>query len=348
MIQYDWKSILIGGNYAKMSKKRNLLILSFLLALLFTFSSNDIGKAATLNDIPADYASEINFLLDRGVIIGYPGGIFNPDKNVTRAEAATMIGRAIGLDGTERETSFHDVGKDSYASGYIQSAVEKGIITGYGNKKFGPGDPITRGHMAFLLQRAFNLTEESNVGFKDVTRPDAQTQAINRIASAGLTNGYPDGTYRPDLPITRVQYALFVARGLNQDFRVPVVTKPPVTKPIVALDPGHGGTDPGAIGNGMYESDINLSVALKAEKLLNQMGIQVVMTRRDDRTLGLKTDRIPVGVNANADAFVSIHANSNGTDTTANGTETYYSTASTEPMIVNNLQPLSKIVCILL
>ena len=53
------------------------------------------------------------------------------------------------------------------------------------------------------------------------------------------------------------------------------------------------------------------------------------MTRRDDRTLGLTTDRVPVGVNANADAFVSIHANSNGTDTTANGTETYYSTAST-------------------
>ena len=40
-----------------------------------------------------------------------------------------MIGRANGLDGTQRETSFPDVGKDSYASGYIQSAVEKGIIT---------------------------------------------------------------------------------------------------------------------------------------------------------------------------------------------------------------------------
>ena len=312
-----------------MSKNRKLLILTFLLAFLFTFSSNDIGKAATLNDIPADYASEINYLLDRSVIIGYPGGYFYPDKNVTRAEAATIIGRAIDLDGTQRETSFPDVGKESYASGYIQSAVENGIITGHDNHTFRPEDPITRGHMAFLLQRAFSLTGEGSIKFKDVTRTDAQTAAINLIASAGLTNGYPDGTYKPDLPITRVQYALFVARGLNQDFRVSVVTQPVVSKPIIALDPGHGGTDPGAIGNGLYESEINLSVALKVEKLLNQKGIQVVMTRRDDRTLGLTTDRVPVGVNANADAFVSIHANSNGTDTTANGTETYYSTAST-------------------
>ena len=75
--------------------------------------------------------------------------------------------------------------------------LKRGLLQDTDNQTFGPEDPITRGHMAFLLQRAFSLTEEGNVEFKDVTRTDAQTQAINRIASAGLTNGYPDGTYKP-------------------------------------------------------------------------------------------------------------------------------------------------------
>ena len=52
-------------------------------------------------------------------------GQFKPKRNVTRAEAAIMLGRALKLDGTQRTTSFSDVGASAKASGYIQSAVEK-------------------------------------------------------------------------------------------------------------------------------------------------------------------------------------------------------------------------------
>ena len=95
----------------------------------------------------------------------------------------------------------------------------------------------------------------------------------------------------------------------------------------IAIDPGHGGSDPGAIANGIYEKELNLDVSLRVEKLLKAKGIGVVMTRRDDTYPSL-SKRVEIAVNSNADAFVSIHGNK-FTQESANGTETYYSTAST-------------------
>lgn len=272
-----------------------------------------------LSDIPTNFSEEINFLIGLKVIDGYPDQTFRPTKNVTREEAATMIGRALGLDGTLRKTSFPDVKAGTFGSGFIQSAVEKGIITGHTDGSFKPNDPMTRGQMAFLLQRAFEFSEKGNIYFKDVALTGSQYDAISMIAAAGLTNGFPDGTFKPLQNITREQFALFVARGKNDAFRVEVIPAHRIT-----IDPGHGGKDPGAIGyNGLKEKELNLDIALKVEKLLKEKGIQVVMTRRDDTFITLE-NRVKIAVDSKSDTFVSIHGNSN-TNTSANGTETFYS-----------------------
>jgi N-acetylmuramoyl-L-alanine amidase len=100
-------------------------------------------------------------------------------------------------------------------------------------------------------------------------------------------------------------------------------TQPTGIRKIV-LDPGHGGKDPGATGaGGIAEKDIVLSVAKKlAAKLRKEMGIQVVLTRNDDRFIALE-DRTAVANAENADLFLSLHMNasSNGD---ARGIETYY------------------------
>lgn len=299
-------------------------LFTFLTAFVFVFSLAGQGSAASLSDIPGDAASEINYLIDRNIITGYPDGTFRPNQNITRDEAAIMIGKALDLNGQQRATDFPDVSAGSLASGYIQSAYERGIITGKLDGTYAPKDPMTRGQMAFILQRAFDLTEKSNVYFLDIALSGAQYDAIDKIATAGLTNGYSDGTYRPAANVTRAEFALFVARGLNDAFRVEIAASDRIT-----IDAGHGGDQPGAIGlYGMLEKDINLSVALKVENLVKQMGIQVVMTRRDDSTLSL-SDRVNTAVISHSDTFVSIHSNSNGDDTTANGTETFFSTAAT-------------------
>jgi N-acetylmuramoyl-L-alanine amidase len=90
------------------------------------------------------------------------------------------------------------------------------------------------------------------------------------------------------------------------------------------LDPGHGGKDPGAIGSGgIAEKDIVLSIAKKlAAKLRREMGIQVVLTRSDDRFVALE-DRTAMANAEDADLFVSLHMNASP-NSEARGIETYY------------------------
>jgi N-acetylmuramoyl-L-alanine amidase len=92
----------------------------------------------------------------------------------------------------------------------------------------------------------------------------------------------------------------------------------------IVLDPGHGGKDPGAIGvGGVAEKDIVLSVAKKlAAKLKRDMGVEVVLTRTDDRFIPLE-ERTAMANAEEADLFISLHMNASPNGD-AKGVETYY------------------------
>ncbi|MGG3801442.1 N-acetylmuramoyl-L-alanine amidase [Metabacillus fastidiosus] len=90
----------------------------------------------------------------------------------------------------------------------------------------------------------------------------------------------------------------------------------------IAIDPGHGGKHPGAIGFGLKEKDITLDIGLKVQKLLEAEGANVVMTRTNDATLEL-AERTAIAINNKSDIFVSLHINSHTTGS-PNGTETYW------------------------
>lgn len=90
----------------------------------------------------------------------------------------------------------------------------------------------------------------------------------------------------------------------------------------IVIDPGHGGSDPGAIGpTGLKEKDVVLSVSLKLKNLLESRGVSVVMTRTTDVYLTLQ-ERTQISNNSGADYFLSVHTNS-FSNPTSNGTETY-------------------------
>ena len=92
----------------------------------------------------------------------------------------------------------------------------------------------------------------------------------------------------------------------------------------VVIDPGHGGRDPGAIGRKGKEKNINLNVALKLGKLIqeNCKNVHIVYTRKNDVFVGLDR-RAQIANNAKADLFISIHTNSVARGRTVRGTETY-------------------------
>ena len=93
----------------------------------------------------------------------------------------------------------------------------------------------------------------------------------------------------------------------------------------VVIDPGHGGSDPGAIGiGGLREAEVTLDVSKRVKELLSEKGVSVKMTRDEDIYLDLPP-RVSIANKTNADIFVSIHANaSRGNRKDINGLETFY------------------------
>ena len=94
---------------------------------------------------------------------------------------------------------------------------------------------------------------------------------------------------------------------------------------LVVIDPGHGGPDPGAVGpKGLKESDVVLDVSRQVSSILSVKGVKVLMTRKYQTDLDLQP-RVTLANKANADAFISIHANATrGYRSDVNGIETYY------------------------
>lgn len=96
----------------------------------------------------------------------------------------------------------------------------------------------------------------------------------------------------------------------------------------ICIDPGHGGNDPGAVGNGSSEKDINLTASFMLAACLNAAGHEVILTREQDMTHSLDW-RTDTANRINADRFVSIHCNGSE-KAQAHGFEAYYYPGSAE------------------
>lgn len=195
-----------------MKKIYTLLIatFAFFLVLPNTLTAN------AFNDVPSSHPNfkEINYLIEKGVIDN--GNHFGITDIVTREEVAVMVAKAAGLDGTQRNTKFSDVPKSNLNSGYIQSAVEAGIINGYNDGTFKPQAKVTRGHMAAFISRAFDLPK-GNQTFKDVPMGHTAYEAVQQLVAAGITTGYDDGTFKPEANLTRAHISAFLARAILYD-----------------------------------------------------------------------------------------------------------------------------------
>lgn len=101
----------------------------------------------------------------------------------------------------------------------------------------------------------------------------------------------------------------------------------------IVIDPGHGGKDPGGVGNGLKEKDLTLAIALLLGAILKAFGINIIYTRTTDVYVSLST-RAKIANDAKADLFISIHINASG-GITANGVEIFSHPNSTKGMILS-------------
>lgn len=132
-------------------------------AMLYRYLGLDESKYADVELPFADNAKigayavpAIKALYTEGIINGSAGSdgklYFNPNNSLTRAQAATMIGRTQEKGYASVDLTFTDAAKiPAYATAYIQTMVAQGIISGYTDGSFKPNNPITRGQMAKIL-----------------------------------------------------------------------------------------------------------------------------------------------------------------------------------------------------
>lgn len=175
-------------------------------------------------DVSAGRA-EVEYLAELGVIQGYKDGKFHPEAAVTRVQAVLMIVRQLGLEtGEELPMPFTDVKPGSTGYQEIALAVKFGIIHGKTEQSFDPYGKLTRAQMAKIFANAYHLSGRMEKDFTDVKPDHWAYPYVHALAANEVTLGYPDGSFRPNAPLTRLQFALFMARYMNDEF------KPPLTK----------------------------------------------------------------------------------------------------------------------
>lgn len=99
----------------------------------------------------------VKFLMDKKIITGDPDGLFHPEKNINRAEFATMIAKATNnlaeLENLKKQEIFSDLEGYGWAKPYINAVVRAGLFNGRGNGKFAPGENVTYAEMITVLVR---------------------------------------------------------------------------------------------------------------------------------------------------------------------------------------------------
>jgi len=152
-------------------------------------------------------------------LIGSNQGQINPRANITRAEVATIFFRLLTdearYDYWEQSNSFSDVALDNWFNNAVSTMTNAGVFRGLPNGSFAPNQTITRGEVAATLVRFMDVeiddSHSTESQFSDVAEHWASAY-INIAAENAWVQGYDDGTFRPNQPITRAETAAMVNR----------------------------------------------------------------------------------------------------------------------------------------
>ncbi|MCM3272288.1 immunoglobulin-like domain-containing protein [Paenibacillus elgii] len=148
---------------------------------------------------------------------GYPDGTFRPDASITRAEFVALVNRVFRLK-DKASVDFSDVKAGDWHYDEFAKARAAGVVSGYEDGTLRPNVPITRQEAAVVLQGLFQAKASAQdtavARFKDAgTIPSWSKAAIEAVVSQGYMNGYPDGSYMPDRPITRAEAVVTLDRA---------------------------------------------------------------------------------------------------------------------------------------
>ena len=219
-------------------------------ALMIPLAAAAPGSGSkSLSDIQGHWAQkEIETAIASGWVDGYPDGTFQPEKTITRAEFTKMLLDAIHLTpdsetvawmkGNARTGGVFTVMNEAYTprlndmdshwlttQGWTNAALYSGMVVpdDYNGKNFRPEKEIARYEIALMTDRALGLVNPANA-YAGEALPFADNGDIldwmkgyvNEAVKAGVLQGYPDNTFRPNKTSTRAEAVVMVQRMLDE------------------------------------------------------------------------------------------------------------------------------------
>ena len=240
-----------------------------------------------------DYTESVEYVYshkDLTYIVGYPDESVRPDASMTRAEAATVFYRLY--DGeypafTRRMSNgtFEDVKTDYWFYKEVETLYNIGIVDGTEEHKFSPDEPVTRAEFAVMAARFADLDYTGGNIFDDVPNGHWAYSYINAAANAGWVEGYPDGSFRPDEPISRAEVVRLVNGVINRSITLDKLKELGVECPYNDLAEKHWSycdlmeaTIPHSAEewHGLSYNDGNYNIII--EKFVDQNGKELVKT----------------------------------------------------------------------
>ena len=209
-----------------MSVRRSLLlsfaVVTGLLAAAPSASADDVVFVDTAG---SPHEAAITALVDEGVVRGCDQERFCATDDLTRAQAASILARSLGLltgpaddvlvanDGGE-SGPFTDIASSVHAEAIVALA-DAGIVRGCEDGRFCPDDSLTRGQLATVLVTAFDLppSDGSTTYFIDNSRTHGE--AISALGANGIANGCGPVTFCPGDTVQRAHAAVFLSRALG-------------------------------------------------------------------------------------------------------------------------------------
>jgi hypothetical protein len=156
----------------------------------------------------ADLPSALNSTDHFAYVQGYKDGTVRPNSNITRAETATMFYRLLTAERRDEiftaKNNYSDVAATAWFNKAVSSMTAGQYLTGYSNGTFGANKNITRAEFVTIAVR-FMAAKEGTVKFSDVSSKYWAHDAISTAVAYGWIDGYSDGTFRPEQPITRAE-----------------------------------------------------------------------------------------------------------------------------------------------
>jgi hypothetical protein len=155
----------------------------------------------------------------RNVISGYSDNMFRPNARTTRGQLAKIVVLATGWElDTTGGPHFLDVPSDDTFYSYVETAYNQGIISGYGDGRFRPGEQITRAQLAKVVVLSQSWTSDTAGGphFSDVPTSSPFYDYIETAYNHGTISGYGDGTFHPGNSATRGQICKIIFNASSQ------------------------------------------------------------------------------------------------------------------------------------